>query len=71
MAAPLRELADELGIRNPAVLYRAAKQRHLHATLILAREALETNVGRQVFGPAVRSLGRAPQRALGAGCRAT
>ena len=58
MAAPLRELAHELGIRNPAVLYRAAKQRHLHATLILAREALETNVGRQVFGPAVRSLGK-------------
>ena len=58
MAAPLRELADELGIRNPAVLYRAAKKRHIHATLILARTALETNVGRQVFGPPVRSLGK-------------
>ena len=58
MAAPLRELADELGIRNPALLYRAAKARHLHASLRLAREVLQEDVGKQVFGPPVRSLGK-------------
>ena len=46
----LKELADELGIRNPATLYKAAKGRHLHASLRLAKEALEQDVGKQVFG---------------------
>ena len=58
MAAQLKEIADELGIRNPAVLLRAAKARHLHASLRLAREVLDQDVGRQVFGPPVRSLGK-------------
>ena len=55
----LRLLADDLNIRDPAKLLRAARKREVRdATLQFAKQALSTDVGRQVLRPPPRSLGK-------------
>ncbi len=55
----LRLLADDLNIRDPRKLYQAAKRREYRdVTLQDARQALAKDVGRQLFAPKPRSLGK-------------
>ena len=55
----LRDLADELNIRDPAKLLRAAQRREVRdASLRFAQQALAKDVGRQIMRPPPRSLGK-------------
>ena len=55
----LKELADELNIRNPRTLVAAARRREYRdVTEELAREALRGDVARQVLAPKPRSIGK-------------
>ena len=55
----LKLLADDLNIRSPAKLLQAAKKRDVRdATLKLAQQALARDVGRQIYAPQPRSLGK-------------
>ncbi len=55
----LKELADELNIRNPRTLVAAARRREYQdVTEALAREALRKDVARQVLAPKPKSIGK-------------
>ena len=55
----LKLLADDLNIRSPAKLLAVARKREIRdATLKFAQQALAKDVGRQVFAPKPRSLGK-------------
>ena len=54
----LRNLADDLNVRDPRKLYRLARQRDLDVTQAMAFEALKADVGRQVQAPRPRALGK-------------
>ena len=50
----LRDLADDINVRDPRKLYRLARQRDLDVTQAMAFEALKADVGRQVQAPRPR-----------------
>ena len=55
----LKLLADDLNIRSPAKLLAIARKREIRdATLKFAQQALAKDVGRQIFAPKPRSLGK-------------
>src|SRR6056297_2341793 len=55
----LKELADELNIRNPRTLVAAPRRREYRdVTEELAREALRKDVARQVLAPKPKSIGK-------------
>ena len=57
-AGPLKALAEDLDIRSPAKLFAAARARRLPATLEDSKAAIGKDVGRQLFAPKPRSLGK-------------
>ena len=55
----LKELADEYSIRDPRKLYQLARSQGVgQVTQAQATAALRADVGRQLFGPKPRSLGK-------------
>lgn len=54
----LRDLADEYSVRDPRKLYLLARSQGAQVTQAQATQALRADVGRQLFGPKPRSLGK-------------
>ena len=54
----LRELADELNIRNPQALLREATRRGVGRSLEAARAALDIDAAKQVLAPRQRAAGK-------------
>ena len=54
----LKDLADEYGIRDPRKLYQLARSQGAQVTQAQATAALRQDVGRQLFAPKPRSLGK-------------
>ena len=54
----LKELADEYSIRDPRKLYQLARSQGAQVTQAQATQALRQDVGRQLFAPKPRSLGK-------------
>ena len=59
----LTELADEYSIRDPKELYQLARSQGVQVTQAQATAALRQDVGRQLFGPKPRSLGKSAAEA--------
>ena len=51
-------MASEYGIRDPRKLYQLARSQGAQVTAAQATAALRTDIGRQLFGPKPRSLGK-------------
>ena len=61
----LKDLANELDIRSPDKLRRAAVQRGMKVTLAECGEALKQDVAKQVLAPAQRAVGQSASEGVG------
>ena len=69
---PLRELGDAYNLRDPRKLLQIAQRQGVAgATTKLAKEALASDIGRQILRPPPRATGRRRPRGQTAHCRQT
>ena len=65
LQARLKQLANDLDIRSPDKLRRAAVQSGIKATLSECAAALKQDVTRQVLAPAQRAIGKSASEGVG------